>query len=163
MIKTKFNTPGAHLECNDLTPNQKMLLWDVMKAEGASQGFAYDRFFKEGFREWELIGVDAIKAAFIEEHQRELWTEPEEDGTVGYAAILANYGDTLEREGGFYDTIGRVTGLKKAFTEQMNRMGMGTNQVLQRFTTDNWKPWQRRGIRAIIDDFERRVKEENVA
>lgn len=154
MIKTKLTSPGAHLNCDDLTPNQKLYLWELMKSYGASQGFAYDRFFKEGFREWELLGIDNIKKRFIEEHQKELWTTPEDDGTVGYAGVLATYGDVCNTPGEFYRTLGRVFGLKKQFTEYMKSLGMGTNSVLNHFTNDDWKDYERVGIMAVIDEFE---------
>ena len=72
MIVEKITEPKTHLECNDLTPSQKKVLFAVMAKYGALQYFAYDRFFKEGFHEWELKGINQIKRDFIDAHRAEL-------------------------------------------------------------------------------------------
>ena len=75
MIVEKITEPKTHLECNDLTPSQKKVLFAVMAKYGALQYFAYDRFFKEGFHEWELKGINQIKRDFIDAHRAEIFPD----------------------------------------------------------------------------------------
>ena len=75
MIIEKITEPKTHLECNDLTPSQKKVLFAVMAKYGALQYFAYDRFFKEGFHEWELKGINQIKRDFIDAHRAEIFPD----------------------------------------------------------------------------------------
>lgn len=141
MILDKMVEPNAHLACDDLTPNQKKHLWTVMMRHGASQGFAYDRFFKEGFREWELLGIDNVKRDFLKKHEDKLG---EADADVG-----------------FYDCIGKAR-LKLAFVDYMGSLGMGSNTVLVRFgknQEEDFKNYERIGIRAVIKEFEREARE----
>ncbi len=161
MILDKLDQPFTHLNCDELTPNQKKHLWEVMMRHGASQGFAYDRFFKEGFSEWELRGVEKIKKDFLKEHERELWTEPDVEGVVGYSAILAFLDEGNDN---FYNIIGRAR-LKLVFVNYMAELGMGANTVLRRFGKEeeqDFKDYERIGIRAVIAEFEQEVKENNI-
>jgi len=161
MILDKLAQPKAHLNRDDLTPNQKKHLWVVMQRHDATQGFSYDRFFKEGFKEWELRGIDRIKKDFLQLHEKELWTTPEEDGTIGYAGVLAFIDDN---EHCFYDLIGRV-GLKMVFTAYMGELGMGSNTVLERFgkaQEEDFKDYERIGILAVIEEFEQEVEGQNI-
>ena len=146
---------GRFLKAKYLTPKEKNELYDLMKKYGASCGFSYDRFFKEGFAEWELIGIDKVKADFIEEYKEELTmsvpTNSNSIGDRGYAAVLAL--DT-ETPGSFYNAIGIVKGLKKTFIERMFDLGMKSNAtVYKRFTDDDWKGYERKGIAAIWSEF----------
>ena len=155
MIIEKLTQPGAHLNCDDLTPNQKKLLWEIMKRHGASQGFAYDRFFKEGFALWELKGIDTIKRQFLSDRFSELFpdqtTMPE---ALASGAIL----DTVVATNGeFYRTLGRTFGMKKVFTDLMGTLGMGSNSVLNKFSTDDWKDYERIGVQAVMQEFEKEV------
>lgn len=151
MIIEKLTQPGAHLNCDDLTPNQKKLLWEIMKRYGASQGFAYDRFFKEGFLQWELIGINSIKRKFLESHQTDLF--PEGNVPEGFIETIC------QNDGEFYRTLGRAFGLKKIFTDYMGTLGMGSNSVLNKFSTDDWKAYERVGVLAVVGDFERELKD----
>lgn len=151
MIIEKLTQPGSHLNCDDLTPNQKKLLWEIMKRHGASQGFAYDRFFKEGFQLWELLGVDAIKRKFLTEQLADLF--PENNAPVGFIDTIC------KNDGEFYRTLGRVFGLKKVFTDHMGTLGMGSNSVLNKFSSDDWKDYERVGVLAVVDEFEREVQD----
>ncbi len=152
MIIEKLTEPKTHLECNDLTPNQKKFLWEVMARYGALQYFAYDRFFKEGFHQWELIGVNQIKREFIEAHKAELF--PKDVDTH----LLPTIEEMVTGKGVFYRVLGMSFGMKKVFVEHMNSLGMGANSVLNKFSTDDWREYERVGIRSIIEEFERDVQ-----
>ncbi len=149
MIIEKLTQPSAHLNRDDLSANQKKLLWETMMRHGASQGFAYDRFFKEGFQQWELQGIADIKRRFLNEHLTELFP----DGDATQEAI-----DSIcQNDGEFYRTLGRVFGLKKVFTDYMGTLGMGSNSVLNKFSVDDWKDYERIGITAVMREFEQEV------
>lgn len=147
MIIEKVSVPKTHLMVDDLTPDEKKILWDVMARYGASQGFSYDRFFTKGFLEWELQGVDSIKREFIAKHKNEIFPE----GMKPDVSLIVN------EPGAFYRALGLSFGMKKAFTEHMNQLGMGSNSVLYKFSSDDWKEYERVGIRRIVDEFERRI------
>lgn len=149
MITDKLANPKTHLVCDDLTPNQKKLLWEVMARYGALQSFAYDRFFKEGFLAWELKGIDQIKRDFLAEHRGEMFP----DGVD--ADKLPSEEDMISGAGVFYRVLGMTFGMKKVFTEYMNGLGMGSNSVLNKFSTDDWKAYERVGIMAVMEEFER--------
>lgn len=137
---------GGHLDCKDLLPDQKLVLWEVMIRHGATQAWAYDRFFKEGFRKWELIGINKIKDDFINEHKAELWHN--------YAdAEIAIQIQNTYKKGEFYMTLSRAQGLKKILREEMNALGMGGNSVLNKFSTDSWKEYELKGVYSLIDEF----------
>lgn len=155
MILDKIEQPQTHLNRDDLSPNQKKHLWTVMMRYGASQGFAYDRFFKEGFRQWELIGIDRAKEDFLRIHGEAL------RGTCSEADAADAVADTGDC---FYDKIGRAR-LKLTFMSYMNGLGMGYNTVLERFgksQEDDFKQYERMGIRAVVKEFEREVAERNI-
>lgn len=150
MISALLTAPRTHLNCDDLTPNQKVLLYDIMQRHEATKGFAYDRFFKEGFDPWEMMGVDAIKRSFLTEHATDIFPEH----TDGVEALI---NDIIVLSGEFWRTLGRIPGLKKDFKEYMASLSMCETAVVANFTTDNFREFQRIGINAIISEFEREV------
>lgn len=151
MIADKLSQPRTHLNCDDLTPNQKVFLWEVMARHGAKQGFSYDRFFEKGFSRWELMGITAIKHDFIRTHVKELFPEHEpEDIEKVIAGIDAVNGE-------FYRLLGRSYGLKKIFHAYISELGMSITTSLKRFSMDDWEDFERVGIYAIMEEFEREV------
>lgn len=153
MIADKLSQPRMHLNSDDLTPNQKSFLWEVMARHGAKQGFSYDRFFEKGFFRWELIGITAIKHDFIRAHIKEIFPEQEPEDIEKVVAEI----DVVDGE--FYRMLGRSFGLKKKFHAYISELGMSTTTSLKRFSADDWEEFERIGIRAIIEEFEREVPE----
>lgn len=125
----------------DLTPVQKQRLFELMVSYGTTQGFAYDRIFKEGFDDWELIGIDNIKRDFLKEHDAELGD---------YERILALAAD---EKGKFYSILEQTKGLKTKLKDKMFGMGMSLVTCQTRFAVDNWKPWERVGFLHILNQF----------
>ena len=113
MIIEKLQQPEVHLQCDDLTPNQKKLLAEVMLRHEMKWGLAYNRFFRFGFKEWELKGIDQIKRDFLSQHQEEIFppnldmSQPTSD-------------DMVSGKGVFYRMLGMTIGMKKLFMEHMN-------------------------------------------
>ena len=127
MIIEKLQQPEVHLQCDDLTPNQKKLLAEVMLRHEMKWGLAYNRFFRFGFKEWELKGIDQIKRDFLSQHQEEIFppnldmSQPTSD-------------DMVSGKGVFYRMLGMTIGMKKLFMEHMNTLGMGSNSVINKFS-----------------------------
>lgn len=153
MIVNKISQPKAHLSSDDLTPQEKEILFTLMQKYGASRGFAYDRFFKEGFSLWELEGVDQIKRRFLSEHKKEIF--PSE--------VKAKTADIVDGKGVFYRTLGLHVGMKKLFTEFMANLGMGANSVLNKFSTDDWKAYEVVGVLRIAELFEMKLSQRKEA
>lgn len=140
---------GNTLIASDLTAEEKRRLADLMVRYGATGGYTYDRFFVKGFKPWELQGVDVLEEEFIKAHGAELMGE-DEDGDKGYAFAL-----TLDKKpGSFYTAIQKVRGLRGMFFDFMSDRGMlSRTTILKRFTVDDWKEYERRGVNSIIDEF----------
>ena len=131
------------LNPDDLSAAQKQSLYDLMESYGASRSFTYDRFFKEGFEQWELTGVNAIKKEFA--NVQNLPFDP-----------------TDVTPGAFYKMLGEQRGLKATLREVMKAAGMKSEvTIIARFTTDNWKPFELMGVRTIIEEFCRGQEKEN--
>lgn len=153
---------GTALSANDMAADDKKNLFAYMVKNGSSAAFAYDRFFREGFALWELRGIDDIKQEFLNDYRLELLTgepvDPQPDGSEvtcdngdrGYAAVLAIAGD---EPGGFYRAISHVRGLANRLKERMAQMGMCETTTWRRFQSDNWKDYERAGIRNVISGF----------
>lgn len=134
-LKKIFN-PKCILNPNDLSADEKKQVYNLLGMNGASMAFAYERLFKEGFKEWELVGIDQIKKDYLSEMCLHLSSED------------------MNIPGKFYETLNSHRGLKSLFCRRMQDMGM-TSQitVIRRFTQDNWKSYERRGIRAILSEL----------
>ena len=128
---------GGHLIVSDLTPDEKKRLYSTVGAYGLSEGTAYNRFFMKGFDPWELEGVDAIKKKFA---------STIENGEI--AASLQGVG------AGFYQALPEHSGLRMRLVGFMSEKGMIHRATIKnRFDADDWQEWERRGIRAIIDEL----------
>ena len=65
-IHTMLSTPGQLLAPADLTADEKKRLYALFTAMGASDAFAYTRFFRDGFAEWELQGIWQCKIDYLD-------------------------------------------------------------------------------------------------
>lgn len=135
MIKMfeKIYNPKTVLSPDDLSATEKKRLYDLLMSYGASLSFAYERFFKEGFEQWELTGIDTIKLEFLDSH---------------------NLSINSSEPGAFYELLGNHRGLKAELRDRMQSLGMKSElTIIRRFTADNWRPYELRGIKAIIEEF----------
>ena len=72
------------------------------------------------------------------------------EGDKGYLYILAQ----SDEPGVFYSCLKRVNaGMCNKFIAFMNERGMSAATVIKRFTTDNWKPWEKEGIRNLLNSY----------
>lgn len=133
------------LQSSNFSVMDKEKLYLLMEKYGASRGFTYDRFFKEGFRLWELVGVDFIKDFFLRSNQKKAFLDH-------LNVLRLNGGSGNEW---FWTAIGGERGLRASFKNFMALLGMLSDVTVQkRFSSDNWKEFERVGIVAILRELE---------
>ena len=152
---TKSHTP---LQTDDMTVEDKKSLYAALEKKGFTLATFYLRFFQKGFSEWEIEGIDECKRQFLllPNVAQQLLDYVDEDdpqsleGDKGYLYILAQ----SDEPGVFYSCLKRVNaGMCNKFIAYMNERGMSAATVIKRFTTDNWKPWEKEGIRNILNSY----------
>ena len=171
-ILTKISSPDTALDVTDMTPEEKRSLYAFFEQQGASQGFTYDRFFKEGFSIWELLGINQIKIEYLyylhtEEkveisvrnegneplyyYKPKATTEAVPDGVT--TADIEERRFSLTTPGDFWRFLGDVR-KRSHFSARMMGYGMmSAVTVARRFSTDNWKPFETTGIIQLTQDF----------
>lgn len=152
---TKSYTP---LQTDDMSVEDKKSLSMTLAKKGFTLSTFYLRFFQKGFSEWEIEGIDECKRQFLllpNVAQQLLDFVDEDDpqmldGDKGYLYILAQ----SDEPGVFYSCLKRVNaGMCNKFIAYMNERGMSAATVIKRFTTDNWKPWEKEGIRKLLNSY----------
>lgn len=152
---TKSHTP---LQTDDMTVEGKKSLYAALEKKGFTLATFYLRFFQKGFSEWEIEGIDECKRQFLllPNVAQQLLDYVDEDdpqsfeGDKGYLYILAQ----SDEPGVFYSCLKRVNaGMCNKFIAYMNERGMSAATVIKRFTTDNWKPWEKEGIRNLLNSY----------
>ena len=152
---TKSYTP---LQTDDMSVEDKKSLYMTLAKKGFTLSTFYIRFFQKGFSEWEIEGIDECKRQFL------LLTDVSQslleyvdkndpqmvDGDKGYFYTLA----MSEKPGEFYACLKNANmGLCNRFIEFMGERGMSSGTVIKRFTNDCWKPWEREGVKALLESF----------
>ena len=152
---TKSYTP---LQSDDMSVEDKKSLYMTLAKKGFTLATFYLRFFQKGFSEWEIEGIDECKRQFLllPNVAQQLLDYVDEDdpqrveGDKGYLYILAQ----SDEPGVFYSCLKRVNaGMCNKFIAYMNERGMSAATVIKRFTTDNWKPWEKEGIRNLLNSY----------
>ena len=175
-IFTKITEPQGVLAVSDLTPDEKKLLYAEMQRLGSSDNFAYKRFFQDGFALWEIDGILALKAAFLS------WLRTEEKlflevRCVGERMVTGDDPVSIYRyfyhippkadeheqfeersfdlneAGGFWQFLGDIE-YRQRFGNFMAERGMKSYRtVMKRFGDDDWKEWEKMGIRQVTELF----------
>lgn len=152
---TRNRTP---LGIADISVEEKKELRAYMASKGFSEATFYLRFFQKGFDLWEIYGINECKKHFLELPEvAELllaYVDNEDpsasEGDKGYFYTLAHSDDA----GVFYQCLKKVnSGLCKKFFAFMDERGMSAATVIKRFTTEEWKEWERTGIRTVLENF----------
>ena len=152
---TKSHTP---LQTDDMTVEDKKSLYAALEKKGFTLATFYLRFFQKGFSEWEIEGIDECKRQFLSlpNVAQQLLDYVDDDdtqrleGDKGYLYILAQ----SDEPGVYYSCLKRVNaGMCNKFIAYMNERGMSAATVIKRFTTDNWKPWEKEGIRNLLNSY----------
>lgn len=143
---------GGALSATDLTSEEKKRLYVLFEGYGMPKSTCYNRFFDKGFCKWEIMGVSHIMDAFLVEEKCNTDNTPEgEDGSRGYGAVLALSPEYDSSK--FYEL---VTDFKmgKRLCDYMAELGMSSQMTVRtRFKANDWKPWELKGVKAIIDEF----------
>lgn len=150
---TKSYTP---LQTDDMSVEDKKSLYVTLAKKGFTLATFYLRFFQKGFSEWEIEGIDECKRQFLllPEVAKALLDCEESDQTLpgdkGYFYTLA----MSEKPGEFYACLKNANmGLCNRFIEFMGERGMSSGTVIKRFSNDCWKPWEREGVKALLESF----------
>lgn len=174
---TKILTPGSSLRSSDLSAEEKKRLYALMREHGATDGFTYNRFFKEGFSQWEIDGIFDLKDAFLTflhdeekiflevrcagkseprdgEEPVPLWRHfyrvpPKAEDPQDYREFSFD----LNRRGDYWRFLGDIA-YRRRFGDFMAWNGMRAyNTVMKRFAVDDWKDYENQGIRRIMEQF----------
>lgn len=160
-IINKICSPSAPLTSADLTADEKKLLYQTMTDAGATEGFSYNRFFKEGFSAWEIDGINTVKIDFLHHLQT---VEKRDDIHIsadleGQYRVYYNIKVGEEQSfdllvaGDFWRFLGDIQ-MRKRFGEFMEERGMLSYlTVAKRFSADDWREWEKVGIRQIMEQF----------
>ena len=157
-IVKKITKSHMPLQTDDMTVEDKKSLYAALEKKGFTLATFYLRFFQKGFSEWEIEGIDECKRQFLllPNVAQQLLDYVDEDdpqsleGDKGYLYILAQ----SDEPGIFYSCLKRVNaGMCNKFIAYMNERGMSAATVIKRFTTDNWKPWEKEGIRNLLNSY----------
>ena len=145
---------GGILSATDITPEEKKQLYTLFEGYGMPKSTCYNRFFDKGFCKWEIMGVSHIQDVFLVREKINTDDMPEgEEGSRGYGAVLVLSPEYDNSK--FYEL---VTNLKigKRLCDYMAELGMSSQMTVRtRFKANDWKPWEMKGIKAIIDEFVR--------
>lgn len=126
----KINEPKGHLISSDLSAEDKQALFALMHKYGATNSMTYNRFFRDGFSQWELKGINEILSDFCEEHNLEIPSDKS-----------------------LWNAMPNRAGLKESIYQRMEELGMSRHTTRKRFTSKDWKPWERIGIHRIIQKY----------
>lgn len=155
----KICTPSTPLDVKDISVEEKKLLGEFFLAKGFTNSTFYLRFFQKGFSPWEIIGVEKCKEQFLDmKDVSEVLLSFEDDddasgdehGNKGYLYTLAK----SPEPGMFYSCLRKAKAcLCTKFQSYMLERGMCPGTVIKRFSVGDWKPWEQKGIRALLEEY----------
>lgn len=143
---------GRVLEAKDMTAEEKKLLYAHMATYGLPMSTCYHRFFEIGFAQWEIMGISHIREEFLVSNKCCVDDNGTEDeGSRGYGYVLTldpSYDDSQ-----FYSMVSDLKiGVK--LCDYMAERGMASQTTVRtRFKANDWKEWELRGIKNILDEL----------
>lgn len=145
-------TSGGTFSVDDLTPEEKKALTALFVENGMSGSTVYMRFFDKGFDQWELFGVTKLREEFLASTFASIdGSEDEEEGSKGYGYVLTLAPDYDDSK--FYDIISQLK-IGKRLCDFMAERGMASQMTVRtRFKANDWKPWELKGVNAILEEF----------
>lgn len=158
---------GGILDPSDLTADEKKRLYQLMTDNGTSEAFAYTRFFRDGFAEWELDGIIKLKIDYLHHlHTDEKMpfevrctgTVPTKDGEVyKYRHFYEVDGEErsfdITQPGDYWRMLGEIR-KRTDFATWMQQYGMMSEMtVRKRFSVDDWREFERIGVREVVKRF----------
>ena len=173
-IFKKILTPQGILSVSDMTADEKKELYQAMVGFGSSENFAYKRFFQDGFVQWEIDGILALKTAFIR------WLQTEEKLFIEVRCVTEGGGQPpmpvyryfyrippkpmegqsfdersfdIAEPGDFWRFLGDIA-YRQRFGAFMAERGMRSYvTVSKRFSADDWREWEVIGIQRVVETF----------
>ena len=121
MLKVKMK-----LDSSAFTPEEKSQMIALLVQKGCTQSTAYVRLFRDGFNEWQLVGIRRLLREYCDSRGLE-------------------YPDELTRH--FYRSLPSRTDFK----DYMQSKGMCRGTAKQRFSSINFKEWELEGINQIFE------------
>lgn len=165
---------GGVLDPTDLTADEKKRLYLRMTDNGASEAFAYTRFFRDGFAQWEVEGILKAKIDYL----HHLHTDEQVAFEVRCTETVATSDGETYRYRHFYEVDGeersfditkpgdywRMLGELRRRTDfalWMQQRGMMSEvTVRKRFSADDWRDYELVGIREVVRQLVEEVKSE---
>lgn len=128
-------SPNTPLPSNALLGVERSKFFAVMEEEqGLKTSALYNRLFNLGFDAWMLEGVDAVKDEFA----------------VDYPELAA----WRNSKSSFYALVRRSNAQLAAFYAFMRKKGMmSLRTTMKRFKEDKWKPWEKRGMKVVLQEY----------
>lgn len=157
-IIEKVTQSNNSLDVNDLTSDEKKNLAEFLSAKGFTDSTFYLRFFQKGFDSWEIQGIENCKNQFLglPDIGKVLLAYVERDalgkeiGDKGYLYTLAK----SDKPGVFYACLKQAAnGLCMKLYSFMGERGMSRTTIIKRFSADDWKEWEKVGIKALLEEF----------
>ena len=165
---------GGVLDPSDLTADEKKRLYLRMTDNGASEAFAYTRFFRDGFAQWEVDGILRAKIDYLHHlHTDEkvsfevrcTETVATPDGeTYKYRHFYEVDGEErsfdITQPGDYWRMLGELR-RRTDFAQWMQQRGMMSEvTVRKRFSADDWRDYELVGIRQVIKSLVEEMKSE---
>ena len=127
--------PGADSRDLQLNAEQRKALYEQLERYGMPRSTAYNRIFREGnasgFEDWEILGIRKVVQDFCTAHNLPL---PEEKELPSF------YQEKLD-------------GHREKLWLYMGPLGLSKVTCLYRFKLWDFKEWELKGIRSIIDEL----------
>lgn len=131
------------LSVTDMSSDEKMHLQSVMYRFGMSPSTCYIRFFYKGYDFWELDGVTKTISDFVVSVIKDI---DDKDAADQLLKASKNPDST------FFKILTDL-GMGVRLCDFMSERGMKSQTtVRKRFRTWNWKPWEMKGIKAILEE-----------
>lgn len=93
-----------------------------------------NRLFHIGFDDWMLIGIDQLKDEFAREHP--------------------NLAEWRESDKSYMQLVREHRVPRMQFYNYLRRRGFKSHKVaLRRFESEDWKRWEREGVKRMLADF----------
>lgn len=129
-------SPGGTLVSGEFVGGQRERFFAAMESQyDLNPRMLYNRIFKIGFEAWMLMGVDSVKDEFARLY-----------------SILEDWRE--EREQSFMELIEEKDIPKMAFYKFIKELGISSTRVIyRRFTDEDWKDWERIGIKQILTEY----------
>lgn len=128
MRKNSFEKILNGIGCStsiDFTAKEKERLFSFFEKYGMKRGTSYNRFFRDGFSRWEIMGIEGAVREYCDKSE------------IPFPGNLPDFFRNCEA--------------KEAFKAYMGVLGMSHVTVRKRFNLWSFKEWEIMGVERLID------------